>query len=103
MIHIIGKEKGIPFLRVYPGGIVRAMLIERPIDIDVLAGQFMATGGRFCIGITEDGDVKIGAMMPTDGVEPIEVVSETVPNDIGLNAAIDRVVKAAVAKTLMVH
>lgn len=88
----------IPFIRVFPDGQMAGERVERPTDIVVLASSFLARGGRYMISILSDDEVRIAAIVEGLKGDAIEVAADAVPNGPPLIAAIDRLVRASVAK-----
>lgn len=94
---IIGEQRGIPFIRVFPDKTLKGELIERPQEIELLASVFISRGGRFLIALLPKNHVRAAAVVEGIDGEPIELAVETVPNGILLPPAIDRLVKAGMA------
>lgn len=88
----------IPFIRVFPDGHMAGERIERPMDIVVLASSFLARGGRYMISIMSDEEVRIAAIVAGHKGDAIEVAVDAVPNGPPLLPAIDKLVRASVAK-----
>src|SRR5262245_61814952 len=104
MIPLIGiGPKGIPFLQVQPGLPVVVRMIERPIDIEVLAGSFTARGGRYCLTLKGE-ELRLGAVVPhMNGVDIVEVASATAINGIVLPFVVDQLVRESVRKLDLVQ
>lgn len=100
---IIGAPKGIPFVRVYPDNSLKVQTIERPAEIDVLASSFIARGGRYLIAMLSDDEVKMTAIVQGVGDDVHEVAAEVSPNGIALPLAVDRLVRASVARIAAVQ
>lgn len=96
MTIIIGAPRGIPFLRVQPTGPVVVQHIERPTQIEVLAGSFITRGGRYLVTLMDDGEVRLGAVIEGADGEPYELVSGRAPNGVMLPLEVDRVVRESV-------
>lgn len=100
---IIGQPKGIPFIRVFPDDTLKVQTIERPAEIDVLASSFIARGGRYLIAALSDDEVKMTAIVQGLGDDLHEVASEVSPNGVMLPLAVDRLVRASVARIAAVQ
>ena len=94
---IIGQQKGIPFIRVFPDKSLKGQIIERPQEIELLASVFISRGGRFLIAVLPNDQVRAAAVVEGIDGDPIELAVETVPNGVMLPGAIDRLVRAGVA------
>jgi hypothetical protein len=65
---------GIPFTQyLLPDGRRRPQWIERPADIETLAAQFIAAGGRYECEMLTTGEVSFTAMNDEDETVAIEV------------------------------
>jgi hypothetical protein len=88
----------IPFVRIFPSGTRGLQTIDRGEAMYALACRFIAAGGRFGIYIDTDGSVDMVALMKTaqgdDGVAAQEITT----NDHRLSAAVDRLIRNAVAE-----
>lgn len=95
---IIGQQRGIPFIRVFPDKSLKGEIIERPPEIELLASVFISRGGRFLIAILSNNHVRAAAVVEGVDGDPIELAVESVPNGILLPGAIDRLVRNGMSK-----
>ena len=98
MTDLIGRPKGIPFLRVQAGGPVVVQFIERPIDIEALASSFIARGGRYLVCEMQDGTVTIGAVVKRLDDESYRIVPDVNVMQLMLPHEIDKMVRESVRK-----
>lgn len=94
---IIGQQKGIPFIRVYPDNSLKGQIIERSPEVELLASVFISRGGRFLIAVLPNDTVRAAAVVEGINGDVLELAVEAVPNGFMLPPAIDRLVRAGVA------
>lgn len=95
---MISADRGIPFLRVQADGPVVVQHIERPVEIEVLAGSFLARGGRYLVCEMVDGTVTIGAVIKRLDDESYRVVPDVNVMQLMLPHEVDRMVRESVRK-----
>lgn len=95
---MIGAQKGIPFIRVYPDKSLKGEVIERPPEVELLASVFISRGGRYLIAVLSSNEVRMAAVIEGADGDPLELAAETAPNGVMLPLAIDRLVRAGMAK-----
>jgi len=100
---IIGRAKGIPFIRVFPDYTTKMQMVERPAEVDLLACSFISQGGRYLIAKISDHEVKLAAMVEGFNGDVYEVATEVSADGIELPLAIDRLVRESVRKIAAVN
>jgi hypothetical protein len=84
---------GIPFTQfLRPDGERRAVFIDRPKDIELIAEAFIHNGGWFECEELRGGTVSLCACKVVNG-ESQDIEQELVPNGPGVPAAVDRLVQ----------
>lgn len=92
----------IPFIYVFADGQV-VQQIDRPIDIQVLADQFIHRGGRYVITMFEDGVVQAQAVVMGHEGRPHPLATQRCPNGPLLLGAVDRLVRESIEKLDLLH
>jgi hypothetical protein len=92
----------IPFIYVYDGGEV-VQQIDRPIDIQVLADQFIHRGGRYTITMFTDDVVQAQAVVLGHEGQLYPLATQLCPNGPLLLGAIDRLVRESMQQLDLLH
>lgn len=92
----------IRFIRKFPDGSDGRTTIDRPHTIETMAATFRARGGRYVIYKHSDDKVELSAVrvIKVDGeaVDMVTIATEFTPDGIELPLAVDRLVRASMAK-----
>lgn len=91
----------IPFTQYHrPDGRHTEISIGCSAEIEDLAERFIKSGGRFEAEVLTTGHVSLSAVFEDEDGEPGDIAIEVVPNGPGIDAAIDRLVRASIRQLL---
>lgn len=85
----------VPFIRGYPSKACRVTAVERPLEVETIARDFINRGGLYFCEVLGDGKVNLFAcVMKND--EPVEVETRLTENGPPLMDAVDEIVRSSI-------
>lgn len=85
----------VPFIRGYPSKACRVTAIERPLEIEAIARDFINRGGLYFCEALADGKVNLFACVMNDA-EPVEIETRLTENGPPLLDAVDAIVRRSI-------